>query len=87
MYLQKQVVNLEVDESSFTGETTPCCKSSEPKAGQENVTIAFMGTYVCGGHGKVRVCGLRVNSEQFVVWCRVWLSGLANTLSLAVSSR
>lgn len=58
-----EVVNLEVDESSFTGETTPCCKSSEPKAGQENVTIAFMGTYVCGGHGKGVVIGIGEHSE------------------------
>ena len=63
----RQAVNLEVDESSFTGETTPSCKSSEPNAGQENVTIAFMGTYVCGGHGKVRVQGSRDNVDQ--LWC------------------
>lgn len=53
-----QTVDLEVDESSFTGETTPSHKQTEPQAVvQQDLSrlsnVAFMGTYVCGGHGKV----------------------------------
>lgn len=56
---------MEIDESSFTGETTPALK----QAGQQNGchkdisaldNMAFMGTYVCGGHGKVRGGGVGV---------------------------
>ena len=51
-----------MDESSFTGETTPCRKDVQPvgagqKEGPQMRTVAFMGTFVCGGHGKVCACG------------------------------
>ena len=58
-------MDLEIDESSFTGETTPSQKVTYPQSSvHEGVlqlkNIGFMGTYVCGGHGKVRVQHLKV---------------------------
>ena len=56
-----ETVDLEVDESSFTGETTPSRKHTQPQtvaAAHSNISqlknVAFMGTFVCSGHGKVR---------------------------------
>lgn len=56
-----------MDESSFTGETLPCPKDvhcQQTDVGESDVShtssVVFMGTYVCGGHGKVRTyvgCG------------------------------
>ena len=61
MYHIGQAVDLEIDESSFTGETTPAHKQTEARDGvHKDIShlnnIAFMGTYVCGGHGKVGDC-------------------------------
>ena len=53
-----QAVDLSVDESSFTGETKPCRKSSlqhSPEVTTPPSNITYMGTFVCSGHGKV-VC-------------------------------
>ena len=57
-YSTSQTVDLEIDESSFTGETTPSCKHTQPQSAAHNSisqlrNIAFMGTFVCSGHGKV----------------------------------
>jgi Ca2+-transporting ATPase len=56
-----ETVDLEVDESSFTGETTPSRKHTQHQtvaAAHSNISqlknVAFMGTFVCSGHGKVR---------------------------------
>ena len=55
-----ETVDLEVDESSFTGETTPSRKHTQHQtvaAAHSNISqlknVAFMGTFVCSGHGKV----------------------------------
>ena len=55
-----QAVDLEIDESSFTGETSPSLKHTQSQtaaAAHNDISqlrnIAFMGTFVCGGHGKV----------------------------------
>ena len=55
-----ETVDLEVDESSFTGETTPSRKHTQPQtaaAAHSDISqlknVAFMGTFVCSGHGKV----------------------------------
>ena len=57
-----ETVDLEVDESSFTGETTPSRKHTQPQtaaAAHSDISqlknVAFMGTFVCSGHGKVSV--------------------------------
>ena len=57
-----QAIHLEIDESSFTGETEPAQKglqpvpASEASGGVTKMTnIAFMGTLVRCGRGKVRV--------------------------------
>lgn len=51
-------IDLAIDESSFTGETEPAQKSTAPllKADEHSSkgNIAFMGTLVRCGHGKVR---------------------------------
>jgi Ca2+-transporting ATPase len=59
---------LEVDESSFTGETVPCQKQSEPVLASkgelaELTNIAFMGTLVCNGHGRGVVIGTGYNTQ------------------------
>ena len=56
-----KVIDLEVDESSFTGESTPSHKHTQPQSsGASSSThfdnVAYMGTFVCGGHGKVCSC-------------------------------
>lgn len=51
-----QAVDLSVDESSFTGETTPATKTTLPHPRDTVVApsnIAYMGTFVYSGHGKV----------------------------------
>lgn len=57
-----QAVDLEIDESSFTGETEPASKTTKPLPDNiktSNVTskknIAFMGTLVRCGRGKVGI--------------------------------
>ena len=57
-----QAVDLQVDESSFTGETIPSLKHTLPQSAAHNditqlKNVAFMGTFVCSGHGKVMVVG------------------------------
>lgn len=49
-----------MDESSFTGETTPSAKhthvDNKTEENEQNCcrdNIAYMGTFVCSGHGKV----------------------------------
>ncbi|CAI8016880.1 Calcium-transporting ATPase type 2C member 1 [Geodia barretti] len=63
-----EVVDLEVDESSFTGETIPSRKSTLPQSAackgvSQLKNIAFMGTFVCSGHGKGVVIGVGEDSE------------------------
>ena len=55
-----EAVDLNIDESSFTGETDPKSKTPDVVANlhnQKNLSqrknIAFMGTLVKNGHGKV----------------------------------
>ena len=56
-----EVNEISLDESSFTGETKPSKKTSEPISVGARITsindrknIAFMGTHVLSGNGKVR---------------------------------
>lgn len=55
-----QAVDLAVDESSFTGETKPSYKTTQIATKDQNgkrttrKNIAYMGTLVRNGHGKVR---------------------------------
>ncbi|XP_042328003.1 calcium-transporting ATPase type 2C member 1 isoform X2 [Sceloporus undulatus] len=64
-----EAVGLSVDESSLTGETTPCskCTSPQPAATNGDLTsrsnIAFMGTLVRCGKAKGIVIGTGENSE------------------------
>ncbi|XP_055066946.2 calcium-transporting ATPase type 2C member 1 isoform X1 [Misgurnus anguillicaudatus] len=64
-----EVVDLTVDESSLTGETAPCPKTSatQPAATNGDITsrsnIAFMGTLVRCGKAKGIVIGTGENSE------------------------
>ncbi len=54
-----EAVDLSIDESSFTGETEPFTKISEPSIyasdGTSVKNVAFMGTLVRCGTGKVRI--------------------------------
>lgn len=64
-----EVIDLEIDESSFTGETESAVKTSSPITnGKVNgissrKNCAFMGTLVCNGHGKGIVIGTGESSE------------------------
>ncbi|XP_078275845.1 calcium-transporting ATPase type 2C member 1 isoform X3 [Rhinoraja longicauda] len=64
-----QVVDTSIDESSLTGETSPCSKSTsqQPTATNGDLTsrnnIAFMGTLVRCGRAKGIVIGTGENSE------------------------
>eukprot|EP00731_Ephydatia_muelleri_P026313 Em0018g413a len=63
-----EVIDLEVDESSFTGESTPSHKHTQPQSsGASSSThfgnVAYMGTFVCGGHGKGVVINTGERSE------------------------
>ncbi|CAM4703590.1 unnamed protein product [Leuciscus chuanchicus] len=64
-----EALDLTVDESSLTGETTPCTKTSahQPSATNGDITsrsnIAFMGTLVRCGKAKGIVIGTGENSE------------------------
>uniref|UniRef100_A0A4W4FFB8 Calcium-transporting ATPase n=1 Tax=Electrophorus electricus TaxID=8005 RepID=A0A4W4FFB8_ELEEL len=64
-----EAVDLSIDESSLTGETTPCSKTSAPQPAATNgditsrSNIAFMGTLVCCGKAKGIVIGTGENSE------------------------
>ena len=68
-----KAVDLSVDESSLTGETTPCSKVTAPQPAATNgdlasrSNIAFMGTLVrCG---KAKVCFLsRFEDSTFFVF-------------------
>ncbi|CAL1611603.1 unnamed protein product [Knipowitschia caucasica] len=59
--------DLSVDESSLTGETSPCSKSSAPSVSNGDMSsrqnIAFMGTLVRCGKAKGIVIGTGENSE------------------------
>lgn len=54
-----QAHDLAIDESSFTGESVPIYKSidlqsnSSSKKGSTQKNVAYMGTLVTTGHGKV----------------------------------
>ena len=66
--LHPQCSGLEVDESSFTGETLPRFKQSEPVTSakgdlSELTNIAFMGTLVCNGRAKGVVIGTGYNTQ------------------------
>ncbi|XP_046733266.1 calcium-transporting ATPase type 2C member 1 isoform X2 [Silurus meridionalis] len=60
-------LDLCVDESSLTGETTPCSKTVAPQQVSGDLTsrsnIAFMGTLVCSGKAKGIVIGTGEDSE------------------------
>jgi len=66
-----EAIDMEIDESSFTGETQPVRKTHQTLtfASGESITIpdkknlAFMGTLVRCGHGKGIVIGTGENSE------------------------
>ncbi|KAG1936625.1 calcium-transporting ATPase type 2C member 1 isoform X2 [Pimephales promelas] len=64
-----EALDLTVDESSLTGETTPCTKTSAPQPSATNgditsrSNIAFMGTLVRCGKAKGIVIGTGENSE------------------------
>ncbi|XP_063160046.1 calcium-transporting ATPase type 2C member 1 isoform X3 [Candoia aspera] len=64
-----EAIDLSIDESSLTGETTPCskCTSPQPAATNGDLTsrsnIAFMGTLVRCGKAKGIVIGTGENSE------------------------
>ncbi|XP_030637269.1 calcium-transporting ATPase type 2C member 1 [Chanos chanos] len=64
-----EAADLSVDESSLTGETTPCSKSTAPQPAATNgditsrSNIAFMGTLVRCGKAKGIVIGTGENSE------------------------
>lgn len=64
-----EAIDLSVDESSLTGETTPCSKSSAPQPAATNgditsrSNVAFMGTLVRCGKAKGIVIGTGENSE------------------------
>jgi hypothetical protein len=53
-----QAIDLAIDESSFTGETEPAAKMTAPVLKTNGLTskknIAFMGTLVRCGNGKVK---------------------------------
>uniref|UniRef100_A0A8C5TGV8 P-type Ca(2+) transporter n=1 Tax=Malurus cyaneus samueli TaxID=2593467 RepID=A0A8C5TGV8_9PASS len=64
-----EAVDLSIDESSLTGETAPCSKSTAPQPAATNgdltsrSNIAFMGTLVRCGKAKGIVIGTGENSE------------------------
>ncbi|XP_045464748.1 calcium-transporting ATPase type 2C member 1 isoform X4 [Harmonia axyridis] len=63
-----EATDLNIDESSFTGETEPARKNTGPVlrpngAHSSNTNIAFMGTLVRCGHGKGIVVSTGSNSE------------------------
>uniref|UniRef100_A0A5F8G749 P-type Ca(2+) transporter n=1 Tax=Monodelphis domestica TaxID=13616 RepID=A0A5F8G749_MONDO len=64
-----EAVDLSIDESSLTGETTPCSKLTTPQPAATNgdltsrSNIAFMGTLVRCGKAKGIVIGTGENSE------------------------
>ncbi|XP_011899387.1 PREDICTED: calcium-transporting ATPase type 2C member 1 isoform X6 [Cercocebus atys] len=64
-----EAVDLSIDESSLTGETTPCSKVTAPQPAATNgalasrSNIAFMGTLVRCGKAKGVVIGTGENSE------------------------
>ncbi|XP_057291118.1 calcium-transporting ATPase type 2C member 1-like isoform X1 [Hydractinia symbiolongicarpus] len=59
--------HLQIDESSFTGETKPSRKHTQTIAGNSNMSersnMAYMGTLVRSGKGKGIVCGTGIHSE------------------------
>uniref|UniRef100_A0A6Q2WY24 Calcium-transporting ATPase n=1 Tax=Esox lucius TaxID=8010 RepID=A0A6Q2WY24_ESOLU len=62
-----EATDLSVDESSLTGETTPCSKSTSHQPTNSDITsrsnVAFMGTLVRCGKAKGIVIGTGENSE------------------------
>ncbi|OUM61104.1 hypothetical protein PIROE2DRAFT_66426 [Piromyces sp. E2] len=71
-------VDLEIDESSLTGETKPCLKNTEVISGEnqeinlaERKNIAFMGTLVRNGYGMGIVIGTGKNTEFGTIFTMV----------------
>jgi len=69
-YIKKYSVDLNIDESSFTGETEPAektvnkiLKTEASKNLNQRKNISFMGTLVKKGHGKGIVISTGENSE------------------------
>lgn len=61
-----EAVDLSIDESSFTGETEPSLKTSQPSnmiSGSDRRNIAFMGTLVRCGNGRGIVINTGLRSE------------------------
>ncbi|KAF5900057.1 calcium-transporting ATPase type 2C member 1 isoform X2, partial [Clarias magur] len=60
-------IDMSVDQSSLTGETTPCSKTVAPQELSGDLTsrsnIAYMGTLVCSGKAKGIVIGTGESSE------------------------
>lgn len=69
--LFSKAVDLSIDESSLTGETAPCSKSTAPQPAATNgdltsrSNIAFMGTLVRCGKAKVK--SLLIDKNTFHV--------------------
>ena len=67
-----KAVDLSIDESSLTGETTPCSKVTAPQPAATNgdlasrSNIAFMGTLVRCGKAKVSFLSRFQDSSSFV---------------------
>ncbi|ORX83353.1 PMR1-type calcium-transporting P-type ATPase [Anaeromyces robustus] len=73
-----QAVDLEIDESSLTGETKPCVKNTEviiSEASEVNLAerknIGFMGTLVRNGYGVGIVIGTGKNTEFGTIFSMV----------------
>lgn len=68
-----KAVDLSIDESSLTGETTPCSKVTAPQPAATNgalasrSNIAFMGTLVRCGKAKVNFFSCCGKSSSFVL--------------------
>lgn len=72
-HLFSKAVDLSIDESSLTGETTPCSKVTAPQAAAANgdlasrSNIAFMGTLVRCGKAKVSmIFSWKKKKQQFL---------------------
>lgn len=72
-FMFSKAVDLSIDESSLTGETTPCSKVTAPQPAATNgdlasrSNIAFMGTLVRCGKAKVTLFSCFESGNSFVV--------------------
>jgi len=68
-----EAIDLSIDESSFTGETEPLKKISDPSIysgdGSSVRNVAFMGTLVRCGTGKVlmKIDNLKLSHQLFLI--------------------